>query len=70
MHWMTNSVATKAISIGNNLVTKETYYKFNDNNIALLKFKNGVIGKVSSNFSCVMPHNHSLKIFGKKEQSK
>ena len=66
MHWITNSVSTEAISIGNNLVTKETDYKFNDNNIALLKFKNGVIGKVSSNFSCVMPHNHSLKIFGKR----
>ncbi len=66
MHWITNSVSTEAISIGNNLVTKETDYKFNDNNIALLKFKNGVIGKVSSNFSCTMPHNHYLKIYGRK----
>ena len=25
-----------------------------------------LVEKFQSNFSCVMPHNHSLKIFGKK----
>ena len=66
MQWLTNSFPQKAISIGNNLITKRSKFKFNDNNIALLTFKNGVTGKVTSNFSCVMPHNHYLKIYGKK----
>ena len=66
MRWMTNSSPIKAISVGNNLITKSSSFKFNDNNIALLKFKNGIIGKVTSNFSCVMPHNHYLKIHGNK----
>ena len=66
MNWMTKSYPDKVISLGNNLVTKNTNFKFNDNNIALLKFKNGVIGKVTSNFSCMMPHNHYLKVYGEK----
>ena len=66
MRWITNSSPIKAISVGNNLITKRSSFKFNDNNIALLKFKNGIIGKVTSNFSCMMPHNHYLKVYGEK----
>lgn len=66
MIWLTNSIPTKTISLGNKFNSKILNYKFNDNNIALLKFKNGTIGKVTSNFSCVMPHNHYLKIYGTK----
>ncbi len=66
MRWITNSLPIKAVSVGNDLSTKGSSFKFNDNNIALLTFRNGVIGKVTSNFSCVMPHNHYLKIYGKK----
>ena len=66
MQWLINSIPLKAISVGNNLISKQSKFKFNDNNIALIAFKNGVTGKVTSNFSCAMPHNHYLKIYGKK----
>ena len=66
MNWFTNSFPIKAISTGNKIVTRNTSFKYNDNNIALIKFKNKVIGKVSSNFSCVLPHEHFFKIFGSK----
>lgn len=66
MNWLTKSPPIKAISVGNNLILKQSNFKFNDNNIALLRFKNGVVGKVTSNFSCTMPHNHYLKIYGNK----
>ena len=66
MKWMTKSSPVKAISVGNNIISQHSSFKFNDNIIALLKFKNGVVGKVTSNFSCAMPHNHYLKIYGKK----
>ncbi len=66
MKWMTKSSPVKAISVGNNIISRHSSFKFNDNIIALLKFKNGVVGKVTSNFSCAMPHNHYLKIYGKK----
>ncbi len=66
MNWFTNSFPIKAISAANKIVTKNSKFRFNDNNIAILKFYDGAIGKVSSNFSCVMPHHHFFKIFGSK----
>lgn len=32
--------------------------------VALVKFENGVIGKVSVNFDCIMPYRFPLRIFG------
>jgi len=32
--------------------------------VALVKFDNGVIGKVSVNFDCVMPYRFPIRIFG------
>tara|TARA_A100001015_G_scaffold248237_1_gene285514 strand:+ start:569 stop:1579 length:1011 start_codon:yes stop_codon:yes gene_type:complete len=66
MNWFTNSFPVKAISAANKMITKNSKFRFNDNNIAILKFDNGVIGKVTSNFSCVIPHHHFFKIFGSK----
>tara|TARA_X000000950_G_C13908464_1_gene657979 strand:- start:3160 stop:4179 length:1020 start_codon:yes stop_codon:yes gene_type:complete len=66
MIWITNSFPLEVTSIGNNVMTKKTSYKYDDNNIALLKFKNNITGKVTSNFSCVLPHHHTLKVFGSK----
>ena len=48
------------------LLPKKTNFNFNDLSVAILKFKDGKILKVTSNFSCVAPHHHSIKIFGQK----
>jgi len=34
--------------------------------VAIVKFKNGALGKVSSNFDCVMPYNFPIEIHGNK----
>ncbi len=66
MIWMLKSYPLEVISTGNKLMTQRSIFKFNDNNIALINFKNGAIGKVSSNFGCVAPHQQTLKIYGSK----
>lgn len=66
MIWITKSTPKEAISVGNKIITSKSSFKFNDNNVAILKFKNNIIGKVTSNFSCVLPHHHTLKVFGSK----
>lgn len=66
MIWLNKSNPKKVVSIANKLMTKNSQFKYFDNNIALIHFDNGVIGKISSNFSCVAPHHHYLKIFGSK----
>ena len=52
-------------SVGNNISTKNSPFKFNDIVTTILKFKNNVTAKVTSNFSCVMRHNHVFDIYGK-----
>lgn len=54
------------VSSGNKLVTKNKNFKSNDFTIGILNFKSGKIAKISSNFGCVTPHHHSLKLFGNK----
>ena len=56
----------KVYSEGNKLMVKNKKFKLNDFIIAILKFKSKKIVKISSNFGCVIPHHHSLKVFGKK----
>jgi len=64
--WYLKELPYEVKSSGNKIVTKKSQFKFNDFSIALLKFKSGIIVKVSSNFGCVLPHHHGLKIFGNK----
>ena len=34
---------------------------------SLIKLKSGKTAKITSNYSCVMPHNHYFKIFSDKK---
>ncbi len=38
--------------------------------VALIKFDNGVLGKVSTNFDCIMPYTFPIEIFGDKGTAK
>ena len=64
--WMIGELPYQVKAESNKIVTRNTKFRFNDFSVALLKFKSGKIAKISSNFGCVTPHHHSLKIFGSK----
>ena len=64
MIWILNSLPQRVVATGNNFQTKNSKFKYNDNVVGLINFKNGVTGKVSSNFGCVTPHHHTMKIYG------
>tara|TARA_Y100000031_G_C8137055_1_gene345772 strand:- start:201 stop:959 length:759 start_codon:yes stop_codon:yes gene_type:complete len=66
MIWYIKSLPKTVIANGNKISTKNSKFKFLDNVTSLITFKNGVTAKVSSNFSCVMPHDHQMRIFGTK----
>ena len=66
IHWYLNSKIHKVIAVDNKLITNKTKFLFPDTVIALAKFLNGATAKITSNFSCVTPHHHSLSIFGSK----
>ena len=62
--WLTGDTVTHVSGYGNRIASAGTPFKFNDFAVMLLKFKSGLIAKVTANFGCVKPHFHGLKIFG------
>lgn len=62
--WYVASKVTKVIGIENNLISEKTQFKYPDTVTALLKFENGVTGKITSNFPIKTSHHHILNIHG------
>jgi len=51
---------------GNQMVTQNTDFNFNDFSVLLFKFSSGLIAKVSANSGCAHPHFHKVAIYGTK----
>ncbi len=64
--WILNELPFQVKAESNKITTKNSSFKYDDFSVALLKFKSGKIAKISSNFGCMIPHHHSLNIFGSK----
>ena len=64
--WLTDKHVDEVVSYGNRISTHQTKFKYNDFAVSLLKFSDGAIGKISSNFGCVFPHFHAVSIYGTK----
>ena len=64
--WLSNKKVRSVIADGNKISTKNTKFKNYDLVSALLKFEDGMIGKVSSNLASVTPHHHIVSIYGTK----
>ncbi len=62
--WLTQDQVVEVRAIGTQVATKGSQIAFPDTVTALLSFKSGMTGKVSSNFPCVHPHFHTLNLFG------
>lgn len=65
--WLTEKKVDKVISLGNKIATSNTNFKFNDNVISILKFKDGMTAKILSNFGSATPHHHTLDLYGTKK---
>lgn len=64
--WLTKVKPVEVISSGNKISTTRSNFKYNDSVTTLINFKNNMIAKINSNFSCVLPHDHAFRIFGTK----
>lgn len=62
--WLTGDRIVEVSGYGNNISTKDKGFRNYDTVVSILKFKSGMIGKVSSNFACVHPHFHALSLHG------
>jgi len=54
-------------SSSNKIVTSKERFPFNDFTQSTYHFKNGAIGKITSNFGCVHKHQHVIKVYGSKK---
>ena len=66
IHWIAKSKFYEAIAVPNNLNSRKTIFKFSDTTTSILRLKNGITAKVTSNFSINSPHHHVLNIHGNK----
>ena len=64
--WLSSKKVQSVIAEGNKISTKNTNFKNYDLVSALLKFEDGMIAKVTSNFASVTPHHHILSVYGTK----
>ena len=67
INWILGMKPIKIYAQGNNILTKKTKFKKDSFVVLILKFKNGIIAKVTANFTDNYQHYHELKIFEKKK---
>ncbi len=64
MLWITGRKIVEVSAMGNKICSEEAKFQTPDMVSALLRFDDGMIGKISANFGCVMPHFHKLCLYG------
>jgi len=62
--WLSGGRVAEVSAFGTNIATQGTAFRHPDSVTAILKFEDGMIAKISSNFSCIMPHFHNVAIYG------
>lgn len=66
MLWLTGDIIEEVQSYGNQISSAKSNFSNNDLTLSILKFRSGIVGKMSVNFGCVHPHFHNLIIYGTK----
>ena len=64
--WVLGRDVIEVSAISNDLSSRGSKFRYPDLVSAFLRFEGGVTAKVSANFGCVLPHFHSVSVFGTK----
>lgn len=62
--WLTGRRVVEVSAYGSRIASDGTKFRFDDLTVALLRFEDGTIGKVASNFGSATPHFHAVELFG------
>jgi len=62
--WLTGERIVEVSAYANQIASKGSTFRYPDMVVSLLKFENGLIGKMAVNFGCVYPHFHPLTLYG------
>ncbi len=64
--WLSGGRVEEVSAYGNNIASAGTGFKYNDLVASILRFENGMLGKMAVNLGCVFPHFHPFSIYGTK----
>lgn len=62
--WLAGEAVVEVAAFGTRLAMADSATRFDDTVVAVLKFANGAVGRITSNFACVYPHFHELAVYG------
>lgn len=62
--WLTGRRVVEVSAYGNRIASAGTKFRFDDLRVALLRFEDGMLGKVAANFGSATPHFHAVELFG------
>ena len=64
--WLSKKKVLEVFAYGNKISTENSKFSNLDLVVALLKFSDGVVAKISANFGSVTPHHHKISVYGTK----
>jgi predicted dehydrogenase len=62
--WLSGGRVVEVTAAGNKICSIGSEFTTPDMVVALLRFDDGMLGKVAANFGCVFPHFHKLAVYG------
>ena len=62
--WLSGGTVSEVMSMGNQLASSGTLFRYPDMVTSMLKFENGSTAKVTANFGSLCPHHHMLSVYG------
>ena len=65
--WLTGKKPVDVVSLGNRIALRPGGFRFDDFNVMLLRFEDGLVAKVMASGGCVHPHFHRLLAYGTRE---
>ena len=66
LQWLSGDEVEEVVGMGNDIASSGSQFGKDDFEIGLLRFRSGMIAKVTANFGCVRPHFHRLAVYGTK----
>lgn len=64
--WLSGRRIVEVSASGNKICSADCNFTTPDMVVAILRFDDGMLGKVTANFGCVYPHFHKLSVYGTK----
>jgi len=62
--WLSGRQVVEVSATGNKICSEGYHFHTPDLVVAILRFDDGMLGKVTANFGCVYPHFHKISIYG------